>query len=64
MCSHLLQGPNIYQEIKLACLEFLCPEIGSEISYDWRLIGVVSMELSQKAFVYKKEAGAERPGIE
>ena len=48
----------------MARIEFLCPEMGSEISYDWRMIEVVSMVLSQKAFVYKKEAGAERPGIE
>ena len=48
----------------MARLEFLCPEMGREIKDDWRLIGVVSMVLSAKAFVYKKDVSAERPGIE
>ena len=55
---------NICEEMRSARIKFLCPEMGREISFDWRLIDVVCMVLSQKAFVSKKEDGAERPGIE
>ena len=41
------RDPNICEEMKLARLEFLCPEMVREIKDDWRLIGVVSMVLSQ-----------------
>ena len=58
------RDPSICEEMRLARIEFLCLEMGREISYDWRLLGVVRMVLSQKAFVYKKDESAERPGIE
>ena len=58
------RDPDICEEMKLARLEFLCPEMGREIKEEWRLTGIVNMELSTKAFVYKKDVGAERPGIE
>ena len=57
------RDPNICEEMKLACLEFMCPEMGREIRDDWRLVGVFSMVFSAKAFVYKTDVGAERPGI-
>ena len=59
----MLQRPEHLQGDETDPLRVPLPEMGREISYDWRLLGVVRMVLSQKAFVYKKEEDAERPGI-
>ena len=58
-----LQRKNICVEMKMARLEFICPERGREMQKDWRLTARVQMELSAKAFVNKKEEDAERSGI-